>query len=280
MFALLIVGCLPNNPTLTSTQTWIQPPTYTSVSPTFTPSFEPLQTATSMLAATLDPIQARKTIRTLLQEPVDCMAPCFWEITPGKTQFEDTKKIFDHLGLQLRHTNTQNNKDFYGVIFDSDNGLRITPVFTIQNGIVKNINVGINPETSKEGAPREWSAYSPETLIRRYGPPSRVDFGIAWGPGPSSFFEMIMYFDTIDLIVEYGGQDIIPWQQKSSPHFCPLAAQFEIVRLWMGKDPIDPPANAVQLEKATSMTMEEFSKLMTEEPNQACFNLKGDMFPP
>jgi len=32
------------------------------------------------------------------------------------------------------------------------------------------------------------------------------------------------------------------------------------------------------LEEATSMTMEEFSKLMTGNPNKACLNLKVKMF--
>jgi hypothetical protein len=47
----------------------------------------------------------------------------------------------------------------------------------------------------------------------------------------------------------------------------------------MGKNPKDPPRVAVPLEKATSMTTEEFSKLMTGNPSKACFTLNGEIFP-
>jgi hypothetical protein len=94
-----------------------------------------------------------------------------------------------------------------------------------------------------------------------------------------SFLDMVMRFDTVDLIVEYTGYDVIP-RQKDLPKICPLTVQFDSVRLWMGKNPYQLPREAITLETATSLTMEEFSKLMTGDPNKACFNLKEEAFPP
>lgn len=138
------------------------------------------------------------------------------------------------------------------------------------------MRIYITPETPKEGVPREWSAYSPETLISRYGKPSEVGFFMDWGP--RSFFDMVMAFDQVDLIVEYSGYDLIP-RKKGSPKVCPLSAQFESVILWMGKEPVHPPDVGVLLEEATSLTMEEFSELMTGNPGKACLIVKGDVFP-
>lgn len=245
----------------------------TPIPPTSTSTFTPTETAT--LPATLESEQAKETIRTLLQDSVDCEAPCFWGITPRQTTLSEAINIFTHLGLQVESTIFQ-GKDFYGIEHEFDNGLSISITLTIQDDFVKNLRVDMLPEKSSAGVPRMWSAYSPETLINRYGPPSKVDFFLDWGP--NSLIEMDMYFDTVDLIVSYGGYNIIP-RQKSSPHFCPLTAQFDSVRVWMGKDPYEPPSELVPLEKATSMTLEDFSDLMKGNPNKACFILDAEEFP-
>jgi hypothetical protein len=78
----------------------------------------------------------------------------------------------------------------------------------------------------------------------------------------------------VDTIVEYYSSDI-----GLNTKICPLRDQFDSVRLWMGKDPVDPPVPGEPLEKTTSMTLDEFSELMTGEAGQACFDLDFDLFP-
>jgi hypothetical protein len=46
----------------------------------------------------------------------------------------------------------------------------------------------------------------------------------------------------------------------------------------LGEDPEYPPIKGVSLEKATAMTLQEFSQLMTGDPTNACFNLKEEFF--
>ena len=224
----------------------------------------------------LEPEQAEETIQLLLQEPKDCKAPCFWGITPGKTSFAEARNIFASLRLYPQFTLAEGNRKFYAVDYDFDSGLSIDIILTIQDNIIENLNIIILPEKERAGIPRGWLAYSPETLITRYGEPSRVAFALDWGP--RSYFEMDMYFEAVDLIVEYAGHDIIP-RQKGSPQICSLTAQFNVVRLWMGEDSVNPPADAVPLEEATSMTVQEFAELMTGDQDKACFIVKGDVFP-
>jgi hypothetical protein len=135
-------------------------------------------------------------------------------------------------------------------------------------------NIVLTPDIPKpkEGSPREWIAYSPETLIKRYGIPSRVQFAVTWQQRIG--INMTMYFDTSDLIVHYSGLDMTP------ESFCPLTAPFDSVTLWLGSNPpIKPSFETVPLEKATSLTMDQFTQLMMGDAEQACLTLNGDMFP-
>ena len=87
---------------------------------------------------------------------------------------------------------------------------------------------------------------------------------------PHSLHSMVMYFDTVDLIVEYSNE-------KDSADFlvCPLTDQQNIwVRLWFGEEPLYPPLPLVALDEATSMTLNEFSNLMMDNPEDACIDLK------
>jgi hypothetical protein len=260
----------PFSPTFTPS------PSSTSIPATITPTSPPTQTQTQTLTplATLEPEQARQTIQILLQGQTDCPASCFWGITPGHTTLGEARNIFTRLGLQMRNTNPPSGM-FYEINYKNEEGTAITPLLTVQDDIVLNINLHINFQTYEGGVITKWAAYSPGILIKRYGMPSRVDFGADWGPAPS--FEMKMYFDSVDLIIQYFGTDIIPLPRRPT-QFCPMAAHFSSVWLWMGKYPLHPPIEALPLEKVTSLTMEEFSKLMTGDPKQACITFKGDAF--
>jgi hypothetical protein len=228
--------------------------------------------------ATKEPEQAEELIRKLLREPVDCSAPCFWGIIPGETTLGEAKNIFTLLGLQLDGPRTVSPYDFYEIIYDFDSGLSIMPLLAVQNSIIKNLTIYITPEKSQQGVPREWLAYSPETLISRYGPPSGVLFFVG-GAAPTPGYTMDLYFDTVDLIIVYDGYDYT--FDGFSFEICPLTNQWENVRIWMGKNPRNPPPSwGVPLQDATSLSIEEFATLMTNDPESACIELKNEAFPP
>jgi hypothetical protein len=224
----------------------------------------------------LEPESAKNTIRKLLQEPVDCEAPCFWGIVPGQTTYDEAKNAFSQLELQTWEIE-RDKQYYYGAIYKSDNGLSIMPSLAIRNNIIENINISITPEIYKVGVPREWLAYSPETLISRYGAPSRVDFFVGRA-NPKMSYAMILYFQKVNMIVEYGGYDI---KAVSSNTFriCPLLDQVETVGIWLGKDPENPPGNAASLEEATSLTLDRFTQLMLGSSDKACIDLNGELFP-
>jgi hypothetical protein len=294
-FAFALTGCGVSNIVNQSTPTELTPLTATVVLPSSTPSSNPTQIATPIPTPTvtvqqrptstqtptitltpldtLEPEVANEQIRTLLREPVDCAAPCVWGIMPGFTTSGEARNIFAHLGLQMGQTNSTGNSNFYEIDYKNENGLYFRPILEVQNDKVININIYIEPEKQKMGIPRDWSAYSPEILIHRYGEPSKVTFILGRGANATPLI-INMYFDTVNVIVDYEWNDLGP---KSL--ICPLTDQIDAVAIWIGKNPQNPPLDGVPLKDATSKTLETFSKLMTGNPDKACFNLKVEAFP-
>lgn len=269
VFVLAVSSCVPAVQTVMPAQTESSTPLATltlesTLEPTFAVKTPP----------TLEPDQADGAIRAYLQKPTSCSAPCFWEIVPGKTTIGEASGIFMRLGLQINHT-TFNGKDLYGVEYFFGKGLS-SITLTVENGIVRNLETNILPDEQGVEAPREWLAYSPEILIKQFGTPSKVDLFVGRA-APTPLHSMVLYFDTVELIVEYSGVEIIT--DMATLKVCPLTAQVDSVRLWMGDLPQYPPPTGVPLEDGTSLTLESFSELMVGNPNDACFNLKTEKFP-
>ena len=236
------------------------------------PSDTPSPDITLTPIDTLEPVQVKETLQPLIKEPMNCAVPCFWGIIPGKTHLDEVKILFNHLGFTPRE-----GKDFYSIAYKSDSGSGFSLIFYTSNNFIENIEVTQYITKQEEGSPREWIAYSPETLIKRYGSPSSVRFVVSSvglvGSVPNIGVNMIMYFDTSDLIVEYSGNNMTP------KRFCPSTAPFDFVRLWMGPNPPDTPSfETVPLEKATSLTMEQFTQLMIGDSKKACFTVNGNSF--
>lgn len=276
VLAFALAGCLPVGPTLPSaTAPAIPISSLTAVisameSPTPTrmvglPSITSSPIITLAPPDTLEPAQAKETLQPLLKEPMNCAVPCFWGIIPGKTRLDEAKSFFSKLGLiPFEGINPNSGKYFYTISYDASIGYdSYVTLHTDNNNLVENIVV--TQDISE-------AAYSPETLIKRYGSPARVEFTV--GLGPNIGINMIIYFATSDLIVYYSGYNMNP------ERFCPLTAPFDFVRLWMGKNPPDTPSfETVPLEKATSLTMDQFTQLMKGDPKKACFAVKEEVSP-
>jgi len=246
--------------------------------PTLAITETPSLTSNLTQFATSDPKSIEETVQPLLQDPMNCTVPCFWGIIPGKTSMDEARLFFNRLGFSpYEGTDPNSGRNFYSIAFESiiDRDSYVT-LYPYNNRVA---NIVVKPEISKqnEGSPREWIAYSPETLIKKYGQPSHVDFYLAWPGGGGSEIIINIYFGTLDLIVQYTGENMLP-SSNHSPRLCPLTASFDYVRLWLGPKPPDPPLVGIPLEQATSLTMDQFTQLMLGDPQDACFTLKGEVF--
>lgn len=286
-FVFVLAGCAQVNPTIEPTQKVQLPsptklPETNTVAPTSTQAptvtETPSPTTTQTPRATLGPENVKETMQPLLQDPLNCAIPCFMGITPGKTSLDDAKAFFGPLGLIHREgIDPYSGTEFYSVGYDANIGRTSGVIFTILNNLVNSIEITPEIIEQKEGSPREWIAYSPEILIKKFGKPSRVVFWIDGGPQFTTI--MIMYFDESNLIVYYSGVDKFSPGNLFSPRLCPLTAPFDYVRLWIGENPPHPPMfDTVPLEKATSLTLEQFTQLMLGTPQNACFTINDNAF--
>jgi hypothetical protein len=281
----ILIGCVPVRPTIQATQVVQLPsqnklPDTDTVTSTATLALAvtetPSPTRTQILIDTLRPESVKETMQFLLLDPMDCSVPCFFGITPGKTSLDKVRAFFNPLGFAHREGIDPNSgRDFYSVGYESSIGRNSYATLYISNNLVDSIEIVPEITKQKEEGTRQWIAYSPETLIKKYGQPSRVGFDLAWPGGGGSVIVMNIYFDTGDLIVQYTGENMRP-SSNHSPQLCPLIAPFDYVRLWLGPNPPYPPT--VSLMNATSLTIDQFTHLMLGDPKRACFTLNGDVF--
>jgi hypothetical protein len=269
-----------NTNTMHPSQTTI-PPTLTSkpsatltatIKPSFTPEPSPTRTMTLTPYPSPNPERAEELIKILLQKSMDCSSPCFGGIVPNKTTLSEARNILTNLGLELIAINNDNQHFVYNTdIRAKDKNLSL--ILTGHDEIISDINLGLLPEKQQPDVAREWLAFSPETLIHRYGQPSKLNLVLARGPSSDAMF-MNVYFDIVNLIIQYGF-DI----SHNKIRICPLIDQVIEIRLWVGNDPINPPKGGLPLEETTSLSLDTFSKLMTGEPKKACFSIKPEAFP-
>jgi hypothetical protein len=269
---------LPDTSTSRPPQTTI-PPTFTSkpsatltatIKPSSTPEPTPTRTMTSTPYPSPNPEQAGEIIKTLLQKSFDCSSPCFGGIVPNETTLSEARNILNNLGLNLTAMNNDNRHFVYNTLIWAKD---VSFTLTGHDEAITDIRLFLPPEKQQPDVAREWLAYSPETLIHRYGQPSKVNLVLSRGPTSDAMF-MIIYFDNVNMIIEYMF-DI----SNNKIRICPLIDQVIEIRLWIGNDPIYPPKGGLPLEETTSINLDAFSKLMTGKPEKACFNFKVEMFP-
>jgi hypothetical protein len=299
IFAFALTGCRSSTVVKQPTSTERTPLTATIVLPSGTPSPMPTQTATPTKTVqplpsfsptptiTLTPLNTllpefvEQTLQPLFREPLDCAAPCFWGMTPQKTTLDEANLFFNHLGLPSNSGIDQEkgNDYFYEYIrYESSNGLSSNIRLYGYKNLVETIRIQMSVPHKDQSSRKVWLAYTPETLIKRYGSPSRVILDYPIGPGPSFSFDMDLYFDANSMIVEYIGGDLVAPYFPYSPRICPLTEPPENVWAWFGDNPRYPPGPGVEVEKATSLTVDQFTQLMLGDPKNACFTLDWKAF--
>jgi hypothetical protein len=199
-----------NTNTMHPSQTSI-PTTFTSkpsatltatIKPSFTPEPSPTRTMTSTPYPSPNPERAGEIVKILLQKSIGCSSPCFGGIVPNETTLSEARNILNNLGLNLTAMNNDNQHFVYNMEVPTQDDY-LSLILTGHDETITDINLFLPPEKQRLDVAREWLAYSPETLIHRYGQPSKVNLVLTRGPSSDAMF-MIVYFDNVNLIIEYG----------------------------------------------------------------------------
>ncbi len=162
-------------------------------------------------------------------------------------------------------------------VFDSAFG--IVAMHKVEDGIVRSITIGMRNHQQTTSSD-EWYAYSPQTLLRKYGMPSDVEFDVEYPhesgfPSDTAWYTMALYFEDANLIVTY---DDAVTKSGDLIKACPTTDGFSGVGIWLGKDPHAPPNRLHPLEKATTLTKTQFYDLLTQGESNPCFDLIPQAF--
>lgn len=257
-------------------------PRFTSTHiPTFTQTLTvtPIPSPTLTLPATLEPVQASAEIRVLLESPQNCPFPCFWGIIPNITTLGEANNLFTRLRAPLR--------SFEENIFTASPRFDQLPMIVnleVQDGLVKRVNARIVFDRYKgPDILHLMAAFSPTNLIRLYGKPSQVEFSIFYPTEPGfpegiAWYGMILRFDQYPFAVNYFESEV---RDGKYINVCPLTDKFTTVEPLIGYDPATYRSKGIfgmPLEKITSLNMDQFVELMTEENGLACFDLNAEVY--
>jgi hypothetical protein len=250
-----------------------------SQTPTLTSTAFLTQTVESTTTLTPLPVLSQQAseseIRELLQSDTDCKPPCFLRVIPEKTTVDELKNIINQFGL---YPHDYEGKGLAYAIEPFPNS-EVPPEtgFHLSNGFVKSIRV--YPNRSNQF---EWSIYSPSAMLKRFGAPSRVTFGlrVIHEPTPTpwkAWYRMTFFYNDLDLIISYHEPEI---RLDELITVCPNRDDFQGAIIWIGKSPYYPPSPDADgpLEDVTSFTLESFKEYLLSGPG-ACFYLKRDAIP-
>jgi hypothetical protein len=272
----LVVNTTDVPPTKTVySQTIIQPPISSNLDASTTPPYSS-SLVSPVIIHTVNGQSMDVSIDNLFVSPLICEAPCFLGITPGVTKMDEIRAFFESINLSpYEGFDKASGRNFYTITYKTTGGSRPKATFFATGNKVESMFISPDIIKQENGEVREWMAYSPETLINQFGSPSSVM--ISLDRGPNYVITLTMNFEKLDFSVQYTGYNMYP-DRPDRPELCPLQAAFDGVELWIGSPRPNPPFGGMTIDEVTSLTTEQFSKLMVGDKNAACFVINGDKY--
>ncbi|MBN2118239.1 MAG: hypothetical protein JW730_16815 [Anaerolineales bacterium] len=119
-------------------------------------------------AETVDPENARKLVKYLLETDIGCELPCWWGIIPGRTPWVEARRILEKTSLGIE--TLESEADFYASVkvylpYPSDFAPYMEHLYGVKSGVVDYIRV-----YNFDLAPQ----YDLNQFLQTYGPPTGV----------------------------------------------------------------------------------------------------------
>lgn len=246
-------------------------PTHTPTSatiPTPTPTIQPTITELPFVIPTPLGSDTNEQVIWLLETNNGCRLPCWWGITPGETEWNAAEKILTLFDTNI-YSASASGFDYYNPTIPLPFGPyevnQVSPIYTVQNGIVSKIETQVSIGDSPSGY---FTQYTLPTFLNTYGQPGEV-----WISTYSSTFEekdlpffIVLYYPDQGIVAVYDDNgetqgDLVQGcpQEKPASAFVLLppditSAFEEIVRNTSGLGQRD----YLPLEEAAGMDMETF----------------------
>jgi hypothetical protein len=319
LFITAIAGCsqLTENIATSSPVASVLPNSSPSPTETLTPTLTLVPTGTKTQSLTpiavpsLPVEDARKRLLDLLATNGDCRLPCFWGITPGKSDYQTARNILMPLSsvAETAHFASSNPVDDVSPLYiegDLHLNTRVAYLYD-NNGIVSHLTFRVFEEKVNTDSNGNWTSktpiydsptfkkrveyYSLSHLLAEQGIPASVMISTE---SPSQTYSGVI---DVDIVLLYPDQGI--WAKYttsideskvgSSIRSCPANAHIELNLYPQGN-----PASFTSLleetewgatkngykplEEATSMSVEEFYKIF-RNPTDKCIETPTNLWP-
>jgi hypothetical protein len=261
---------------------------------------------------TLSALDTKNLIISLLQDNGGCRLPCIWELSPGRSDVNFLFNFLEPFGsisvdheIYVEKTDTDNSGDIYFILWEND--LRLNADFTYSKDEGKVGSLGLYFELTREegqgvelsivpvyGDPffdRILNYYRLSTILSTYGKPSEV--WIAPFPDDTRYnppFVLTLAYKEQKFAIEY----ILPKEIRSNSYVgCPWKAAYISLNTVSSEQELSAPrvsdlswgVNALSadypkmLEKATSMTLDEFYGKFRKPEDQQCVETPLQVWP-
>jgi hypothetical protein len=288
---LILMGCLTFIPTEQSTSTvqWSTPSATTippSATLTFTPP-PPTLTSTITPMPTYSPDEAELILAEMMQTNGNCSVPCFWGIIPGQTPIDEAVGFLTALSRSFGDdeiVQAVGNDTIYSFSFNfyKESEIMIYVSLTRRNNGL--VNLFARPDSGYYMPPDNvWLGFRPETVLKKFGAPSRVGFYIVTGAEGHGYYGMLIYYSQTVIEYIYPKYISYPMIKSGNTKICPLTDGASWFEYWLGSDfrnEVPPYKYEVALNDVTSMTEAGFYALMIGKPEDACFTVDFSSYAP
>lgn len=270
--AVEVINTQPSSlvyPTITSTlETGI--PTRINTPPPLIESFH-----------TLSPDDAYIQLQDVLKNNANCLLPCWWGISPGKTTWKDARSFlskFNNLG-----SDKGSNELFFVSVhlpLPEEKGT-LSHTYKIKNDVVIGINAYVY----------DWSPFLYlSNILTEYGPPDEILLktfrNAETGSQP---FQVDLFYAKLGILLEYSGGNLNTVGDNLQNCFDNLYSPF--IFIWSVDEPItvdeaidkyliqQPMPYPVPLDKATSMNIFTFYEIYKNPDNTSCLETPLELWP-
>ena len=248
----------------------------------------PLPTWTAL--PTLNPLEAKRTLRRLQKTNADCVLPCWWGITPGVTSLGTTRQLMETYGVRFALWNWTLLEKAGGTVVSSsyELGFPDDPAFDdwrVSIGAVGDRVSWIDLSDVTSG-----SKFSLGSLLHEYGPPEDgwVSVGISPEGGYLPMWLFVSYpHQLFFAFYEFGASSMGSYVVACPDDRGPSLA------IWSKEDPLSveallrqalgPPVRGigrpiVDLMEGIGMTIEGFCTAYSGPPSGRCIRTPSHLW--
>lgn len=261
-------------PEITATRT--ARPTVTR-RPTATVTRTATPTPTLVYLPTLSPEEAQEEIARLMRTNNDCEGNCVWGFRAGESRYDEAIRYLKSIRGAAKEDIRSQRQDAW-VSFHFRDYARVGLHLWAKKNILQQIEIEGGGLQLPGSTTEDWLAFRPDMVLRRFGPPNQVNVLMATAPEGRINYEMIWFYDQMYITYSAGRNQIIILPQHIL-HACPLV-DHNIDRFRL----ISGPYSSVEMDRGddltrvTSLTVEDFSQILTGDPAKACFDLDYNAF--